>query len=103
MHSRICGPVTKWTKGSCLRKKYVSFYSTAILKSYIQINVILDNACRDSRLNNCSRNAICYDEPNGYRCECSRGYIDRSPDGGLPGRICEPPQAPTPPPRKPLL
>lgn len=29
-----------------------------------------DNECRDARLNNCSRNAICYDLQRGYRCEC---------------------------------
>lgn len=64
---------------------------------------IADNACRDPRLNNCSRNAICYDEPKGYRCECARGYVDRSEDPSQRGRVCEPPTPPTPPPRKFLV
>ncbi|VDN35826.1 unnamed protein product, partial [Gongylonema pulchrum] len=58
-----------------------------------------DSACRDPRLNNCSRNAICYDEPKGYRCECAHGYVDRSPDGTQRGHVCEPPAPATPPPR----
>uniref|UniRef100_A0A7E4VNX4 Transmembrane cell adhesion receptor mua-3 n=1 Tax=Panagrellus redivivus TaxID=6233 RepID=A0A7E4VNX4_PANRE len=62
---------------------------------------VRNNACRDPRLNNCSRNAICYDEPKGYRCECIRGYLDRSPEAALRGRVCEPPPPPTPPPRHP--
>uniref|UniRef100_F1KPJ6 Transmembrane cell adhesion receptor mua-3 n=1 Tax=Ascaris suum TaxID=6253 RepID=F1KPJ6_ASCSU len=62
---------------------------------------VRNNACRDPRLNNCSRNAICYDEPKGYRCECARGYVDRSEDPSQRGRVCEPPTPPTPPPRHP--
>uniref|UniRef100_A0AC34QH72 Uncharacterized protein n=1 Tax=Panagrolaimus sp. JU765 TaxID=591449 RepID=A0AC34QH72_9BILA len=62
---------------------------------------VRNNACRDPRLNNCSRNAICYDEPKGYRCECIRGYQDRSPEGGPRGRVCEPPKPPPPAPRHP--
>ncbi|CAJ0943046.1 unnamed protein product, partial [Mesorhabditis belari] len=62
---------------------------------------IRNNACRDPSLNNCSKNAICYDNLNGYRCECARGYIDKSPSPVEPGRICEAPPAPTPPPRHP--
>lgn len=60
-----------------------------------------DNACRDPKLNNCSRNAICYDEAKGYRCECIRGYLDKSIEGTPRGRICEPPAAPQAPPRHP--
>uniref|UniRef100_A0AC35GEY8 Notch n=1 Tax=Panagrolaimus sp. PS1159 TaxID=55785 RepID=A0AC35GEY8_9BILA len=46
---------------------------------------VRNNACKDPRLNNCSRNAICYDEPKGYRS----GYVDRSPDvSNKPGRVC---------------
>ncbi|KHJ76705.1 EGF-like domain protein, partial [Oesophagostomum dentatum] len=59
------------------------------------------NACRDPKLNTCSRNAICYDEARGYRCECARGFVDRSPDPAQRGRVCEPPPPPTPPPRHP--
>ncbi|KAK6012089.1 EGF-like domain protein, partial [Ostertagia ostertagi] len=62
---------------------------------------VRNNACRDPKLNTCSRNAICYDEARGYRCECIRGFIDRSPDPALRGRVCEPPPPPTPPPRHP--
>ncbi|VDN55231.1 unnamed protein product [Dracunculus medinensis] len=62
---------------------------------------VRNNACRDSRLNNCSRNAICYDELKGYRCECTRGFIDRSPIPSLSGRVCEPPTPPKSPPRHP--
>uniref|UniRef100_A0A914WTS8 EGF-like domain-containing protein n=1 Tax=Plectus sambesii TaxID=2011161 RepID=A0A914WTS8_9BILA len=62
---------------------------------------VTDNECRDPRLNNCSRNAICYDEPRGYRCECSRGYVDRSPEPQFAGRVCEPPASATPSPRHP--
>ncbi|KAK6036030.1 EGF-like domain protein, partial [Cooperia oncophora] len=62
---------------------------------------VRNNACRDPKLNTCSRNAICYDEARGYRCECARGFIDRSPDPALRGRVCEPPPPPTPPPRHP--
>lgn len=35
-----------------------------------------------------------------FRCECSRGFVDRSDDPKLTGRVCEPAQPPTPPPRK---
>ncbi|KAI1731796.1 calcium-binding EGF domain-containing protein [Ditylenchus destructor] len=45
--------------------------------------------CRDPALNNCSRNAICFDEQRGYRCECARGYLDKSPDPSVRGRVCE--------------
>ncbi|GMS89863.1 hypothetical protein PENTCL1PPCAC_12038, partial [Pristionchus entomophagus] len=65
---------------------------------------VRSNACRDARLNSCSRNSICYDDvnsPGGYRCECSRGFHDRSDDPKLAGRVCEPAQPPTPPPRHP--
>lgn len=62
--------------------------------------LVLDNACRDPKLNTCSRNAICYDERKGYRCECIPGYVDRSPQGS-PGRVCEPPAAPQLEPRHP--
>ncbi|KAK0416184.1 hypothetical protein QR680_012332 [Steinernema hermaphroditum] len=62
---------------------------------------VRNNACRDPRLNTCSRNAVCYDEPKGYRCECARGYVDRSPEGSPKGRVCEPPTPPTPPPKHP--
>uniref|UniRef100_A0A158RCP8 VWFA domain-containing protein n=1 Tax=Thelazia callipaeda TaxID=103827 RepID=A0A158RCP8_THECL len=62
---------------------------------------VRNSACRDPRLNNCSRNAICYDELKGYRCECARGYVDRSPDGTQRGHVCEPPIPATPPPRHP--
>ncbi|KAK6743395.1 hypothetical protein RB195_010571 [Necator americanus] len=62
---------------------------------------VRNNACRDPKLNTCSRNAICYDEAKGYRCECARGFIDRSPDSTKRGRVCEPPPPPTPPPRHP--
>lgn len=62
---------------------------------------VRNNACRDPRFNNCSRNAICYDEPKGYRCECTRGYVDKSPSGSPKGRVCEPPPPPPPPPRHP--
>jgi hypothetical protein len=65
----------------------------------VTVIISIDNACRDSRLNNCSRNAICYDEARGYRCECVRGYVDRSTDKKLTGRVCEPPTPPTQPPR----
>ncbi|CAJ0578738.1 unnamed protein product, partial [Mesorhabditis spiculigera] len=60
---------------------------------------IRNNACRDPTLNQCSKNAICYDELRGYRCECARGYIDHSPNPSEPGRICEAP-APPPPQRQ---
>ncbi|CAD5215432.1 unnamed protein product [Bursaphelenchus okinawaensis] len=62
---------------------------------------VRNNACRDPRFNNCSRNAICYDEPKGYRCECIRGFVDKSPAGSQKGRVCEPPPPPPPPPRHP--
>lgn len=62
---------------------------------------VRNNACRDRKLNTCSRNAICYDEAKGYRCECARGFVDRSPVPELRGRVCEPPPPPSPPPRHP--
>ena len=57
--------------------------------------------CVDPKLNNCSRNAICYDERSGggYRCECSRGFLDKSSDPQLKGRVCEPPPPPAQPQR----
>lgn len=62
---------------------------------------VRNSACRDPRLNNCSRNAICYDEPKGYRCECAHGFVDRSADGTQNGYVCEPPAPVTPPPKHP--
>uniref|UniRef100_A0A8R1I3Q6 EGF-like domain-containing protein n=2 Tax=Caenorhabditis japonica TaxID=281687 RepID=A0A8R1I3Q6_CAEJA len=62
---------------------------------------VRNNACRDPKLNSCSRNAICYDEMRGYRCECKRGFIDRSPDPMHRGRVCEQPPPPAEPPIHP--
>ncbi|OZC08479.1 hypothetical protein X798_04540 [Onchocerca flexuosa] len=62
---------------------------------------VRNSPCRNPRLNNCSRNAICYDEPKGYRCECAHGYVDRSSDATQRGYVCEPPVATPPPPKHP--
>ncbi|KHJ44769.1 EGF-like domain protein [Trichuris suis] len=38
----------------------------------------------------CSSNAICKDEEEGYSCRCREGFVDKSPNIlALPGRVCE--------------
>lgn len=44
-------------------------------------------------LNRCSNNAVCIDEPAGYRCECKNNFIDKSPPGSF-GFVCEEPKHP---------
>jgi hypothetical protein len=41
----------------------------------------------------CAPQAQCRDLEDGYTCECKDGYVDRSPDLSLPGRVCAPPNA----------
>lgn len=53
------------------------------------------NECKNASLNECSLNALCVDEPDGYHCECAPGFVDLSPEGLL-GRVCESPPPPKP-------
>jgi hypothetical protein len=39
---------------------------------------VRNSFCREPKLNNCSRKAVCYEEGQAYRCECARGYIGAS-------------------------
>uniref|UniRef100_A0A915E6E7 EGF-like domain-containing protein n=1 Tax=Ditylenchus dipsaci TaxID=166011 RepID=A0A915E6E7_9BILA len=44
------------------------------------------NPCEKS---NCSANAKCIPQGNGYKCECLPGYDDNSPAGSVAGSVCE--------------
>ncbi|KAI6201465.1 hypothetical protein M3Y96_00844600 [Aphelenchoides besseyi] len=46
------------------------------------------NECQDFRLNNCSPDATCLDQAEGFTCQCHSGFADVSPQG-QPGRICK--------------
>ncbi|KRY94756.1 Transmembrane cell adhesion receptor mua-3, partial [Trichinella zimbabwensis] len=45
--------------------------------------------CADPNLNTCDRNAACFDDLFGYRCQCLEGYLDISPVPTNPGRACK--------------
>ncbi|KAI6183966.1 hypothetical protein M3Y97_00545400 [Aphelenchoides bicaudatus] len=50
------------------------------------------NECEDSTLHDCSAQASCTDEEDGYSCKCNAGFTDASPNLKLyPGRICNKP------------
>uniref|UniRef100_A0A915D433 Transmembrane cell adhesion receptor mua-3 n=1 Tax=Ditylenchus dipsaci TaxID=166011 RepID=A0A915D433_9BILA len=46
------------------------------------------NECQNPRLNDCSQDADCVDQAEGYTCQCKSGFADVSPESGKPGRLC---------------
>lgn len=45
------------------------------------------NECEDSRLNDCSQDAECIDQAEGFVCQCKTGFADVSPQGKT-GMLC---------------
>uniref|UniRef100_A0A1I7VU29 Transmembrane matrix receptor MUP-4 n=1 Tax=Loa loa TaxID=7209 RepID=A0A1I7VU29_LOALO len=48
----------------------------------------LVDECANRSLNTCSKNAICIDTMESYKCQCKEGFIDHD-ELRNPGRICE--------------
>lgn len=48
----------------------------------------LIDECANKSLNTCSKNAICIDTMDSYKCQCKDGFIDHD-ELRNPGRICE--------------
>ncbi|KAI3415661.1 hypothetical protein GPALN_005254 [Globodera pallida] len=46
------------------------------------------NECQNSKLNECSPDAQCIDQAEGYSCRCKPGFADVSPQNGKPGSAC---------------
>ncbi|KAL3093349.1 hypothetical protein niasHS_005863 [Heterodera schachtii] len=46
------------------------------------------NECQDAKLNECSPDAQCIDQAEGYSCRCKPGFADVSPQNGRPGTVC---------------
>ncbi|KAI6242873.1 Transmembrane cell adhesion receptor mua 3 [Aphelenchoides fujianensis] len=49
--------------------------------------------CQDPAKNNCHKDADCVEDatkPQGFTCKCRAGFLDKSPDSALPGRVCVP-------------
>uniref|UniRef100_A0A913I4D2 EGF-like domain-containing protein n=1 Tax=Strongyloides stercoralis TaxID=6248 RepID=A0A913I4D2_STRER len=74
----------------CLcREGYIDVSLSPISKPGIKCKKLV-NECKNSMLNDCDKNSICIDKPNGYTCRCLSDFTDTSPDRiKKPGRKCQ--------------
>ncbi|PIO55118.1 calcium binding EGF domain protein, partial [Teladorsagia circumcincta] len=62
-----------------------SYNDIPLIFSKLLLSVV--NECA-TKQHDCDANAICRDEPIGYRCQCPFGFADASKNPSKPGRLC---------------
>ncbi|CAG9540270.1 unnamed protein product [Cercopithifilaria johnstoni] len=69
------------------RSNYVDFSPNPQYFGGTNCKPLVDE-CANRSLNTCSKNAICIDTMESYKCQCKKGFIDHD-EFRNPGRICE--------------